>query len=246
MKLIINPKSFVSEFVNPVNEINREGRIAIFVDDDNIYSISSTKTDSIRLFNTYKPYGIENAENKVCLNILRLVKGLMCINEDQTSIELDIDEKNKNCSFDSVDIKFNVKLLDERMVSIPKFNVKAFKEFPFEYNIEVDQDAMSNIKRGLEFSSETGKFYIEQENDVVFFFFGDKNSTSDHTDSIRVKIADNISDTIPNKIYDIDILKLILKHKNDFSIKLNTKGVMFIEIQNNNSTLKYITTPLIK
>jgi len=248
MKLKVNPKSFITEFINPVNEINKEGRMAIFYDADReeIYSVSGTKTESIRLYNTYKCFEVEEPVDRVSINVLRLIKGLQCIDNDETNIDLDIDYSAKTCSFNSRSLKFSVNLLNDNMVSVPKFNVEVFKKFTTNHSIPVNADSVNNIKRALDFSSDTGKFYIEQEEEKIFFYFGDKNSTSNSTDSIRVLIADNVTTTIPSKIYDVDVLKLILRTKNDFSIKLNDNGVMFIEIQNNNSNLKYITTPIKK
>lgn len=248
MKLKINPKTFISEFINPVFEINKEGRIALFYDESQqeIYSIAGTKTESIRLFNTYRCFSVEDPSTRVSLNVLRLIKGLQCIGSDEQIIDLDIDTSNKTCAFTSKSIKFNVRLLDDKMVTVPKFNVDVFRRFAIDHSVFVNADSVANIKRALDFSSETEKFYIEQEGSDIFLFFGDKGSTSNHTDSIKVLIAEGITSKIPSHIYDVDILKLILKTKNDFSINLNNNGIMFIEIQNNNSNLKYITTPLKK
>ena len=248
MKLKINPKTFITEFINPVFEINKEGRIAVFYDEtqNEIYSVSGTKTESIRLYNTYKCFDVEEPSNRISLNVLRLIKGLQCIGSDEQMIDLDINTDNKSCSFTSKSIKFNVRLLDDKMVTVPKFNVDVFKRFAIDHSVFVNADSVSNIKRALDFSSETEKFYIEQEGSDIYLFFGDKASTSNHTDSIKVLIAEGITSNIPSHIYDVDILKLILKTKNDFSINLNNNGIMFIEIQNNSSNLKYITTPLKK
>lgn len=248
MKLKIIPKTFISEFINPVFEINKEGRIALFYDEtkNEIYSISGTKTESIRLFNTFSCVEIENPVSRVSLNVLRLIKGLQCLGSEEPVVELDINTDNKSCSFNSKSIKFNVKLLDDKMVTVPKFNVDVFRRFAIDHTVSVNADSVSNIKRALDFSSETEKFYIEQEGTDIYLFFGDKGSTSNHTDSIKVLISEDVDTKIPTHIYDVDILKLILKTKNDFSINLNNNGIMFIEIQNNSSNLKYITTPLKK
>jgi hypothetical protein len=248
MKLKINPKTFITEFINPVVEINKEGRMAVFYDENRkeIYSVSGTKTESIRLYNTYKCFDVIDPCNRISLNVLRLVKGLQCVGASEQVIDLDINNSNKSCSFTSKDIKFNIRLIDDKMVTVPKFNVEVFRKFSVDHTIAVDAESVINIKRALDFSSETEKFYIEQEGTDVYLFFGDKSTTSNHTDSIRVLISEGISNNIPSHIYDIDILKLILKTKNDFSINLNNNGIMFIEIQNNNSNLAYITTPLKK
>ncbi len=246
MILQFNPKEFIKEFINPINDLNKEGKIALFSTDTELFSVSSTKSRSINLYNTYTPASISDHIDRCSLNILKLVKGLQCVMNDEMYITLDIDDATKTCSFKTRDIRFNIRLLDDNLVEVPKFNVESFKKFAVHHTLNIDADKVVNIKKALEFSSEMSKFYPEQEDDCVFFYFGDKQTSSNHLDDIKILVAENVKTKIPEKIYDIDILRLVLKFKNDFSMKMNDNGVMHIEIENNNSNLKYITAPILK
>jgi hypothetical protein len=246
MIIQINPKEFVNEFINPINELNREGKIALFCDGTNLYSISATKSRTINLYNTYKPLHTEDPVERSSLNVLKLIKGLGCVANDEMFVSLDISKENNTLTFATKEIRFNIRLLDDNLVEVPKFNLEVFKKFSVHHEVNINSSKVVNIKKALEFSAETSKFYIEQEDGDVFFYFGDKSSTSNHTDDIKIHVAEGVTTKVPNKIYDVDILRLVLKSKNDFSMKLNDNGVMYIEIENNNSNLKYITTPLIK
>ena len=248
MILQLSPKEFISDFINPINDLNREGRIALFCNGAELYSISTTKARTINLFNTYKPINITDPVDRCSLNVIKLIKGLQCVMQDEMFVSLEIVKEGDApmCSFASKEIRFNIRLLDDNLVDVPKFNVESFKKFTMHHTVSVNADKVSNIKKALEFSTDTSKFYLEQEDEKLFFFFGDRGSTSNHSDDIKILVADDVKTTLPAKIYDVDILKLVLKSKNDFSMKLNDNGVMFIEIENNNANLKYITTPLIK
>lgn len=243
MLIQINPKEFINDFINPINDLNKEGKIAVFYSQGELYSIS-TKSRAIYLYNTYKPLDIQDSKDRFSLNVLKLVKGLQCISNEEMFVSLEITQDS--CSFSSKDIRFNIRLLDDNLVEVPKFNLENFKKFTVHHTINISADKILNIRKALDFSGDAVKFYIEQENSDVFFHFGDKNSTSNHSDNIKILAAQDIHTKIPDKSYDIDILKQVLKLKNDFSIKLNDNGVMYIEIENANSNLKYITTPLIK
>jgi hypothetical protein len=166
--------------------------------------------------------------------------------KDEMFVSIDISAETQTLNFSTKEIRFNIRLLEDSMVDVPKFNIEVFKKFAIHHEVNINSDKVNNIKKALEFSTETSKFYIEQEDGDVYFFFGDKNSTSNHTDDIKIHVAEGVTTKVPNKIYDIDILRLVLKFKNDFSIKLNDNGVMYIEVENPNSNLKYITSPLIK
>jgi hypothetical protein len=243
MKITINPKEFINHFINPINDLNKEGKISIFTDENVLYSVSTTKSRTIHLYNTYQPLSIIDPVERCSLNITRLIKGLQCVNSEESFISLDISPETGNLSFSTEDIKFNVRLLDDNLVNVPKFNVNAFRQFHIDHTIEINSDKVTNIRKALDFSSDTCKFYLELENGKLFFYLGDKSATQ--YDNIRIFVADCASQ-VPQKAYDVDILKLVLKFKNDFSMKLNDNGVMYIEIENPNTNLKYITTPLVK
>lgn len=247
MKLVINPKEFVTTFINPLNEVNTDGRIAIFTDEDLIYSISANKSETIRLYMTHRPLSIEEPIDRFNVNINRLLRGLQCLSNDvANTVELNIDDNGSTCSFLSDTIKFNVRLLEDKMVNLPKFNVEIFKAFPIDFVVPIDKGVVANIKRALEFSSETGKVYMETEANKLYLHFGDKSNSETHTDNIKILVSNDAPEGIPNKIYDVDILRFILKVKTDFVFKLNKNGVMFIEITNSDSILRYITSPLLK
>lgn len=246
MILQFNPKDFIRDFINPINDLNKEGKVALFSTDTELYSISATKSRGINLYNTYKPASIVDSVERCSINVVKLVKGLQCVMNDEMFVSLEISDQTKTCSFKTRDIRFNIKLLDDNLVEVPKFNVENFKKFTVHHTIDVDSDKVVNIKKALEFSTELSKFYLEQEDDCVFFYFGDKDTTSNHLDDIKILVAEGIKTKIPEKMYDVDILRLVLKFKNDFSMKLNDNGVIYIEIENNNSNLKYITAPILK
>ena len=244
MKLQINPKEFKKHFIEPITDIDKEGKVSIYCDGNQVYGVTSNKASSITLYNTYTPLFIHDPEERISMNIMKLIKGLDCIGSEDLFIELDI--SHDVCAFATKSLKFNIRLLDNSLVASPKINLEIFKKFPTHHEIVVEQDRIANIKKSMDFSPLNGKFYMEQDGEMVYFYFGDKSSTSNHTDDIQVLVAEGVKTTIPAKIYDVDILRLALRHKNNFSMKLNDNGVMYIEIENPNSNLKYITTPLVK
>lgn len=251
MIIQLNPKEFISEFVNPINDLNREGKIALFCSDGELYSISTTKSKTIYLYNTYKPLNIEDPIERCSLNIQKLVKGLGCVSSDEMFVTLEIkkdqsDINGNTCSFSSRDIRFTIRLLEDLLIEVPKFQVSVFKKFEVHHVVNIDAAKVSNIKKALDFAIDSPKFHVEQEGSDVFFYFGEKNSTSNHSDGIKILVAENVETQVPNKIYDIDLLRLVLKFKNDFSLKMNDNGAVYVEIENNNTNLKYITTPLKK
>jgi len=249
MKIKINPKTFISEFINPALEVNKEGKLVIQYDTENdeLYAYNVNNSSTVKLFNTYKCAEISDPVPTFAMDTKKLIRGLSCLDNSDLLIDLDIDFSKKELTYKSKELQFFIKLLSERAYVTPKFNLSSFKNFKFDKKIMIDSSNVKAIHKALEFSSETGKFYLEQQDGEIYFYFGDRNSTSNDTDSMRILIGKDTDDIPVDKfIYDVDLLKFVLKYKTDFSMNFNPNGVMFIEIENNNTKLKYITSPLLK
>lgn len=243
MTLTINPKNFLEEFVSPILELNKDGKTAIFAEDEELNAVSATTNNAIYFYNTYKPLAISDPVSRFNINLLRLVKGLGCVKsaEDQINLQVNVSA----VSFETKYVKFNVKTISDSIVTVPKFNKNVFSQYTFDHTLTLNKSSLSDIKKAMDFSSETGKFYIERDGSCVYLFFGDKSSNN-YNDDIRILISEDCTTDLPEKIYDTSILKLIMRAKNDLAVKIANNGVMYIEIENTHSNLKYITTPLIK
>jgi len=101
------------------------------------------------------------------------------------------------------------------------------------------------IKRAMDFINTSDKFYIEIEDNKLYFLFGDKNDTSHSSDEIRILVSDKFTGEIPSKIFNTDILKLLYKAKSDIVVKIGQHALM-ISIENDDNQLHYITTSLKK
>jgi hypothetical protein len=248
MQIQINPKEFINYFINPINEMTKSGKIAIFTKEDLLYSVSANDSTTIILYNTYRPLSIQNTLDRFSINVVKMVKGIQCATTDSSFITLSIaeDPASPACSFSTKDIKFNIRLLEDNLVSVPKFNVANIDNFESQHVVNISAERVANIKKAMDLSSDNCKFYLEQQGELLYFYFGDKNSTSNHTDNISVLVAEDVKTEIPKKVYDVDLLRSVLKGKNEFTMNLKDNGVMYIEIENPNSNLKYITTPLAK
>lgn len=128
---------------------------------------------------------------------------------------------------------------------VPKVNPEAIKNFPFTSEIYIQILTIRDIKRVLDFSTSTDKFYIEVEGDKLYFLFGTRRKILlDIQDDIRnFSILMRFGGTIPSNIFNVNILKLIEKSKNDLVFKVG-KNALIVNIQNENSTLQYLTTSL--
>lgn len=225
-------------------EINKEGKAAIFSTDTELYSISQTADNRVVLYNTYTPASIDEPLKRFNINLTQVIKALNCVKQTESFSEFNI--LNNSFSYQDEMIKFNIRLLNDNLLMLPKINPENIKNFPFTSEIYIESDVIKDIKRVLDFSIATDKFYIEVENDKLYFLFGDKaEDTANIQNDIRILVSDKFNGAIPSNIFNVNILKLIEKSKNDLVFKVG-KNAMMVQIQNENSMLQYLTTSLKK
>ena len=247
MTITLNPREFIHNFIDPLSEIDKVGRVSLYNSGGkDIYTVVSTPSGGIHLYNTFSAFEVTDPIDRCSINIQKLCRGLNCIPRDTTMVVLTIDPKKGVCAFSTPDVKFNIRLLDDNMIAVSKFNIETFHKFPFHHEVAVSEAKLAGIKKVMDFCPDNKKFHLIQENKCVYFYFGDKLSTSNHTDDIQILVADDVQTQVPTKIYDIDVLRLILRQRNKFTMKIHDNGVMCIDSVLSNTTQKYITVPLLK
>jgi hypothetical protein len=224
-------------------EINKEGKTAIFTaEDGKIYSLSQTADKSVMLYNTFQGNEISEPLSRFNVNIAKLVKAVNCLKKTDNLTEFNI--LNNSLFYQDDVVKFHIRLLSDSVMEVPKINISQVENFKSSAEIFMDSGVLSDIRRALDFSSLTKKFYIETEDNKLYFLFGDKEDSNMY-DDIRVLISENFSGTIPSSIFSINILKLIERTRNDVVFKIGQQA-MIAKITNENSVLQYITTSLKK
>ena len=241
MILSINSKNFISEFINPVSELVSDGRTPIFINDlSELYSISSSKNNAVRLYNIYRQIKISDPINRFNINIDTLKKALLCIKQD--FIDFTVDKEALKYADDF--IKLNIRLLDDSTIGLAVFNLNVFKALSIDFSTTITSDILMDLKRAKDFASETSKFYLQKEGENIYLYFGDRLKS--HTSNIRVKISDKFTGNISESIYDTEILSHALNTKQEILLKYSNVGALILEINQEHSTLNYITTQIKK
>lgn len=244
MILTVNPTTFQKEFLAPILEINKEGKSAIFFEEDRLYSLSQSADHRVILYNTFSPTSVIDLIPRINVNIPRLIKALNCLKKTENFISFEIEGNNLMYKDDI--IKFNFKLLGDNLLKIPAVKAENITKFPFTSQIYIDAETMKDIKRVLDFSINTDKFYIDQEGDKIYFYFGDRAADDCNLqDDMRLLISDKFHGEFNSTIFSTEILKFMQKSKNDIVLKIG-QNAMLAEIANDDSTLNYITTSIKK
>ena len=86
MKLHLNLLTFQKEFLSPLLEMNKDGRVSIQIRNDKLVSIVKSASDAI-LLSEYTPILIDEVDNmdKFHINLSRLEKGIKCVKSENFS-----------------------------------------------------------------------------------------------------------------------------------------------------------------
>ncbi len=245
MKITLDNKSFTSNFIGPILGINKKGKAAIFTTDDNkIYSITATDSNTVFLHNVFEPASVEDPIKRFNIDLSKLQKGLDCIKSSFPFVDFNIslDKGEKALAYADERIKFNIKLVEDNVINIPKFNITVFETLKPTFDIVIPKESLIALKNANSFASDTSKFYIQKEDDNIYIFFGDKQAK--HNDDIKVLISSPHNGELVENIFDTTILNLIFKIGEDVTLKIFENKILSMSVIQDNYTLNYITPKL--
>jgi hypothetical protein len=242
LKLLLNNKSFIAEFINPILEINKNGKTAIFCDDNRtLHAIYLTDDRTVYLYIRYTPEKITDPIPRFNINLSKLSQALSCI-KSTDSIILNVDDKKTTYKDDTV--AFTVNGTENEEIPTIKFSVAGFENFNVINTFKINQSIINELKRADAFASDTTKFYLEREDDKLYIMFGDK--TAKHYNSIKVLIQDNFEENMDEIIYNNPILRLLFRAKGDIAFKVCDNSALIATVTTEKAVANYITTKLKK
>lgn len=239
MKLTLNLKSFISEFVDPVTEVNKDGKTAIFIADGKINTICALKNYTVYLYNEFTPISIENPIERFNVNLAKLSKALL-LADPGGFVTLEVDGNNIKYVGNNM---FVIKQIDSNLINIPKFNINILKNMDTVFETSIGKNRIKDLKIAIDVTKQTEKFYIENIDGKIYIMFGDK--LQDHQNITKVLINDQFTGEISENVYNTSILNLILKENSDIILKTSSNNALLMQVKNEFSTLNYLT-PLLK
>ncbi len=239
---IKNKKDFVSNFLNPVSNLN----------DLCILSLKGNELNSI-LASAYGTIVCKSSVevesdiiDEVKLNIPDIKKLIRVLDIIPTAdVTLKINENS--ISYNENGYKFRFHLLDDGIIKQPNLNVEKVNKLNFETKFEVKENALSTLFKGSAFTTETTKVYIFEEEGKVLGELGDRSRHN--SDNFVCNISDNIEGSSLTKPLPInfDSFRLIsFNNGKEITFNINNEmGVLTCSFTKGNTSLIYIISALI-
>lgn len=236
---IKNKKDFISNFLNPVSNLN-DACILEIVDNVLISTLASTDGTIV----CKSTIDVESDINTK-INIPD-IKKLIRVLEIIPSAEIELKLNENNISYNENGYRFRYHLLDDGIIKQPSLNVEKVNKLNFDTSFNVKENDLSTLFKGSSFATETSKIYIYEEEDKIFGELGDRNRHN--TDNFVCILSDvyegNLIKPLP---INFDSFRLIsFNNSKDIKFNINTEmGVITCTFQKGDTSLIYIISALI-
>jgi hypothetical protein len=248
MKLKINKSSFKDLFLHPISKIvgddeSNKGCI-LEIKGNTFDSVCNSKDGSVVLYASYKSE--DTFDKNSTLNIFDLkkfIRLLDCIDKNEIVFTVN----TNHLLYNSPSLKFRYHLMDDGVIRKSVVNINKINSLKFNNEFALEKSKIDEIIKVSVFTEDSNKLYLSCKDGHIYGELTDK--TKPNIDSVNILLADSfIGDPFIDIPISMDVLRKIYGIKFDkIFIKVNTDTkVISFELTDNQSTLKYIVSALVK
>ena len=152
---IDNIKHFTSSFLSLISKTSES--VCLKVNQDKIYSVTSSGDNTIVVFSTYKQKNDLQHDLKLNVpDINRLNRLFCCVNDSSAQIEHD-----SNClKYKSKSVRFTYHLLEDGIITVPAVSIDKIKKLSFDHVFEVSKSDVLSLIKGSSLMTDADKLYF--------------------------------------------------------------------------------------
>lgn len=239
---IDNIKHFTSSFLSLISKTSES--VCLKVDQDKIYSVTSSGDNTIVVFSTYKQQN--DLQQSLKLNvpdINRLNRLFCCVNDNNVQIEHD-----SNClKYKSKSVRFTYHLLEDGIITVPAVSIEKIKKLSFDHVFEISKTDVLSLIKGSSLMTDADKLYFYVQDGGVYAEITDKETQN--TDSYTQLVCENFGDTeFKQMSINFEILRILssLRFEN-VRVRINTDvNVLLFEVEIENIKHNFICTTYVR
>ena len=249
MELKLNRKTFLNEFLVPLNKIADKG--VFIIKNDGIECLSCSaydkKEQTIILYTKYVSNFSVAQETRLNIpNISKLINVFSFLPEDEVTLSLD----NNSISYKSSDsgLSFRYHLLEDGVLDVPTVKMENIYKMGFDFECVLPNSTLKTVLKGSSFADQTNKIYLYTKDRKLMGLLTDENIKN--IDNIEFQIADSYSGVdIKKKLpMNLEIYRVVsVLNFPEIVLKINVdKGIVMFEVKTDKYLLQYIVTALVK
>lgn len=245
MKILINPKTFLKEFVEPILDVTKGEKSAIFIDGEWIYTLWANAGIRMGLYQAFKPKAIFDPSQRFNVDMAKIAQALKCLSKDCEETVLDLNLTKKKIIIKQDNWNITIGMIEDRLVNVPAINPARLEDPSIVYDdIPIGMEAVKNLKKADSFANDTLKMYLENVGGNLICTLGDK--TESHLDSISLVLKENMDKSLPEHIYDAAFLHNIFRVRSDITLKILTNKALLVTACSDNSKTIHLATHIKK
>lgn len=245
MKILINPKTFLREFVEPVLDVAKGDKSAIFIDGEWIYTLWANHGIRMGLYQAFKPKDIIDPITRFNVDMAKIAQALKCLSKECEETVLDINTTKKKVILKQDDWNINMGMVEDRLTSVPSINPSKLEDPSIVYDeIHIDLETIKKLKKADTFANTTLKMYLENVGGNLICTLGDK--TDPHLDNISLVLQEKMDKSLSEHIYDAAFLHNIFRVRSDITLKILTNKALLVTASSDNSKTIHLATHIKK
>lgn len=236
---------FIGKFLAPVSKVNNS--CILKLTESGVSTLLAAADNTVILYGQYtSDLGITEDTIINLPDLLRLMKIMQCVNDDQLTLQLD-----SNCiKYTSNDVRFKYHLLDDGILSSPPVSVEKIKKTVSNYNTNftLHYSSLISLIKNSAFAFDINKVYFFTKDDGVYAEIDDKQRHN--VDSFSLKICDGfegdpIIEPLPVSFETIRVIAGVRCKSID--VFVNTElNVFTFDVNNKDTKITYIISGLSK
>lgn len=244
MQLTFNNKfSFCDKFLSPISRISDLAIVS--ATSNEITSLNKTVDNNTILLARCKD-AVLDVDQKVDLNIpdvKKFIRVFDCIEDETITVKIN----SNNIEYKSPKTRFKFHLLEDGIIAPPGHSIKKIESFEYDTVFRITLAEFNNLLKSSTFITESNKIYIYTQDGSVQCELTDKSRHN--LDSFTTQLAEryqgaDVDKPIP---FSFDVIRNISVLKTqELEFKINTsKGVLCVDVIDNDYQLKYISTAMV-
>lgn len=249
MELNLNRRTFLSDFLIPVNKIADKGIFTVKEDGIECLSCSAydKKEQTIILYTKYvERFGVERELKLNIPNIAKLINVFSFLSEDE--VKLVVDANSLSYKSPHSGISFRYHLLEDGVLDAPTVKMENIYKMGFDFDCSMPNATLKTLLKGSSFADQTNKVYLFTKDKKLHGILMDENLKN--TDNFEIPLAESYGGMdIKKKIpMSLEIFKVVSSLNFDaVTLKINVeKGIIMFEVKTDKYLLQYVVTSLVK
>jgi hypothetical protein len=243
-ELILNKEIFVQKFLQPISKL--ADMVSIYPNETGLYAICSSQDgSSVVLYAELKlPSVIKGITRLNLPDVKKFVRLIECIEDNVIRLTIE----NNYISYNTDSIRFKYFLLEDSFTQRMTLNPEKIKALKYDSSFILPITKFNEVLKGSSIATDSDKLYFYSKDDIVYAELNDHERHNINNITYRITDAlegEPIKTAIPFNLESVRLLAGL--RAENFTVRFNnTLKVSTFEIEDDNISIKFIISALVK